>query len=259
MADENLIFPIYNEDGTSFNNIVLKKSTYTSVVMSLDDKIEGDIFYADNSLAFTFKEYIIYNDIKYSLKIDNPPTIVRKGLNEDNGDLKGMTKYSLTFYHPMAQLYNIPFTDVAISDDETKYKSEDTTFYWIGTLTALAAKINKCLQGTSWTCSIQPNFIDDGTQSDVIQFTNQMVSDVLKTAYDTWKVPYIIDGYKILFGKPSNEIYTDESKTTPYIFKMGQGLGLKNNDRTPKNNTIITRLAGYGSEDNIASGYPKIK
>ena len=39
---------------------------------------------------------------------------------------------------------------------------------------------------------------------------------------------------------------------------MGQGLGLKDNDRTPKNNTIITRIACYGSDSNIPNDYPKI-
>src|SRR5574344_88096 len=258
MEDKNLIFNIYNEDGTSFNGLSLNKSTYSSVVMSLDDKIEGDIYYKDNRLAFTFKEYIIYKGIKYYMKIDATPTIVKKGMTDDNSERKGMTKYSLTFYHPMVLLYNIPFTDIAVSDNELKYKSQDTTFYWIGTLTDMVRKINKNLQGTLWTCSLQPDFVDNGTQSDVIQFQDQKISDVLKTSYETWKIPYTIDGYNILFGKPSNEIYI-EGTTTPYIFKLGQHLGLKNNDRTPKNNTIITRLAGYGSEDNIPSGYPKIK
>src|SRR5574344_136795 len=257
MEDKNLIFNIYNEDGTSFNGLSLNKSTYSSVVMSLDDKIEGDIYYKDNRLAFTFKEYIIYKGIKYYMKLDVPPTIVKKGITEENSELKGMTKYSLTFYHPMVLLYNIPFTDVAVSDNELKYKSQDTTFYWIGTLTDMVGKINKNLQGTLWTCSLQPDFVDSGTQSDVIQFQDQKISDVLKTSYETWKIPYTIDGYNILFGKPSNEIYI-EGTTTPYIFKLGQHLGLKNNDRTPKNNTIITRIAGYGSEENIPSGYPLI-
>ena len=34
---------------------------------------------------------------------------------------------------------------------------------------------------------------------------------------------------------------------------------MKNNDCTPKNNKVITRIAGYGSEQNIPYGYPIIK
>ena len=169
MADPNLIFAIYNEDGSAFHNLSLKKSTYTSVVMSLDDKIEGDVFYANETLEFTFKEYVLYNGVKYSLHIENPPTILKKGMTSENNELKGMAKYSLTFYHPSSYLYNIPFTDVAVSDDEKKYKSEDTDFYWIGTLTDLAAKIDKNLEGTLWHCYLQDKdedeehkYVDDG-------------------------------------------------------------------------------------------------
>ena len=39
-----------------------------------------------------------------------------------------------------------------------------------------------------------------------------------KTAYETWKVPFVVDGYTIWFGKPSKEIFDDENK--PYIFKI---------------------------------------
>ena len=225
--------------------------------MSLDNNIEGYFYYPNNNLVFTYKEYITYKNVKYYLKIDEPPTIVRKDLVDDDSETAGMTKYTIKFFHPMVLLYNIPFTDVAVSSNESKYKSEDTTFSWIGTLTALVQKINKCLEGTLFTCQLQPNFVDNGTQSDVISFDNQMISDVLKTAYEKFKVPFTVDGYNVLFGTPSNEIYKG-SETTPYIFKMGQGLGLKDNDRTPKNNTIITRIACYGSDSNIPNDYPKI-
>jgi hypothetical protein len=58
MAANNITFPIYNADGTSFNNLVLKKAVYDSVVMSLGDKITGDVYYKDNTLAVTMSEYI---------------------------------------------------------------------------------------------------------------------------------------------------------------------------------------------------------
>ena len=64
-----------------------------------------------------------------------------------------------------------------------------------------------------------------------------------------------------MIGLPVTEIYASESDrqlNNPYVFKMGRGVGLKNNSRTPKNNKIITRLSGYGSENNIPYGYPQI-
>ena len=255
--EENLVLNIKKADGTDFHDLKLRKFNVSSTVMSLSDKIEGDIFYKDNNLQFTFFEYVEYKGIKYTLKLDNPPTIVKKGIADDNGELKGMTKYSLTFFHPMVTLYNLPFTDVAVDGSQSAYKSEDTTFFWSGTITELAAKINQCLMGTDFTCTMQEGFEDNISNSKIIQFSNQTIADALKTAYENFKVPFINDGYKILFGKPNNEIL--DSEGNPFIFKMGQGLGLKNNDRTPKNNKIITRIAGYGSEDNIPYGYPKIK
>ena len=255
MANEvNPILNIYNEDGTPFHDISLRKHTFSTIVMSLNDKIEGEFYYKDNSLSFTLQEYVEYKGIKYILK--NPPVVVRKGMTSENSEAKGMTKYSCTFYHEMIELYNIPFTDIAISSSEESYRSEKRTFSWIGTLSMFVQKINSCLAGTKWTCKLQPTFVDDGTMSDVLSFSNQFISDVCKTAYETWKVPFVVDGYTIWFGKPSKEILDNENK--PYIFKFGQGVGLKNNDCTPKNNKVITRIAGYGSNINIPYGYPII-
>lgn len=255
MANEvNPILNIYNEDGTPFHDISLRKHTFSTIVMSLNDKIEGEFYYKDNSLSFTLQEYVEYKGIKYILK--NPPVVVRKGMTSENSEAKGMTKYSCTFYHEMIELYNIPFTDIAISSSEESYRSEKRTFSWIGTLSMFVQKINSCLVGTKWTCKLQPTFVDDGTMSDVLSFSNQFISDVCKTAYETWKVPFVVDRYTIWFGKPSKEILDNENK--PYIFKFGQGVGLKNNDCTPKNNKVITRIAGYGSNINIPYGYPII-
>lgn len=255
MANEvNPILNIYNEDGTPFHDISLRKHTFSTILMSLNDKIEGEFYYKDNSLSFTLQEYVEYKGIKYILK--NPPVVIRKGMTSENSEAKGMTKYSCTFYHEMIELYNIPFTDIAISSSEESYRSEKRTFSWIGTLSMFVQKINSCLVGTKWTCKLQPTFVDDGTMSDVLSFSNQFISDVCKTAYETWKVPFVVDGYTIWFGKPSKEILDNENK--PYIFKFGQGVGLKNNDCTPKNNKVITRIAGYGSNINIPYGYPII-
>jgi hypothetical protein len=58
MIGLNRTFSIHNADGTPFQNLVLHKATYDSVVMSLGDKITGDVYYKDNTLAVTMKEYI---------------------------------------------------------------------------------------------------------------------------------------------------------------------------------------------------------
>lgn len=82
----NISFPIKSADGTSFENLVLHKATYESVVMSLANKISGDVYYKNNQLTCTMKEYIEYEGVKFYLV--NPPTIVREGLFQTTASLK---------------------------------------------------------------------------------------------------------------------------------------------------------------------------
>lgn len=284
MAEEklgrNITFPIYNEDGTSFQGLVLRKAVVDSVVMSLGDKITGDVYYKDNTLDVTMKEYIIYkrnpddeNEDAVRYVLVSPPTIVREGMVSDNSELKGMTKYSFVFYHPMYALGNLPFTDVAVTENEERFLSQDKEFSWIGYPDDYIAKLNKNLQGTQWMVEKSSRFpLDKDTQlSGVLTFSKNTIADALKTWYDTWEIPYVIDAigngeqgysdgkrFKVVLGLPSNEIHTQEDGTMPYIFRMGKGVGLKNNSRTPRNNKIVTRISGYGSESNIPYGYPQI-
>jgi len=281
----NRTFPIYyDDDGTKtpFHDLVLKKATFDSVVMSLGDKITGDVYYKDNTLAVTMREYIEFKwnpddeeEVPTRFVLVNPPTIVREGMASDNVQLKGMTKYSFTFYHPMYMLGNFPFTDVAVTDSQKYYLSENKTFQWVGNFVDLATKLNKNLDNTEWYVTIN---VASGVSydiyklSDVMTFDNQTVAEVLKRAYETWEVPYIIDNanpwdneysegklYRIVFGLPNQEIFSNVGgQYVPFVFHFGKGLGLKNNSRTPRNNKIVTRIAGYGSEDNIPYGYPQI-
>lgn len=272
----NLTFPIYNADGTAFHGLELKKSTSDSVVMSLGDKVTGDVYYIDNTLAVTMQEYIVLNGVKYTLV--SPPTIVREGMVTENTQLKGMTKYSFTFYHPMYMLGNIPFTDIAVTQSQAKYLSQNKTFSWIGTFSEYVAKLNANLASTEWLVIMSSTVTQEKQNEipeEVLSFDKQFISNALKTGYDTWEVPFVITsinegetGYAqgkrflITFGLPTQEIYALDAQghktSTPFIFQFGKGVGLKNNSRTPRNNKIVTRIVGYGSDRNIPYGYPQI-
>jgi len=269
----NYTFPIFNADGTAFHGLEIKKSTVESIVMSLGDKITGDVYYRDNTLSVTMQEYIVYNDVKYSLV--SPPTIVREGMVADNGELAGMTKYSFTFYHPMYMLGNFVFADIAVpGSDESKYLSQNKTFAWIGTFVEFIAKLNANLKTTEWVVDIAPSVSQETRNKmcdEPLSFDKQYISDALKTCYETWKVPFVITTitdnendkkFLITFGLPSQEIYEidehGQRTNVPFVFKFGKGVGLKNNSRTPKNNKIVTRIVGYGSERNVPFGYPQI-
>ena len=348
-----MTFPIYYDDnGTqnTFHDIVLRKATFDNVIMSLGRKISGDFLWIDNTLEFSMREYVVFNDVKYY--IVNPPTVVRNGLVKDNSDTKGATRYTVDFYHPEYALSSLPFEDIAVSDDEKIYLSQNKTFSWIGNLQDFVAKLNKNLQETEWICRINADMSASDERlnklSEVLSFDDQMISDALKTAYDTWGIPFVtfvlestdedyseLKKYAIEFGLPTQEIIVDNSGTLhcdtylagqelfyhpqaitlakgttislvvsdnaeilldgnlnvmgvntytatengeeiyvghggtaadvsfeaydiPFVFECGKGLGLKNNSATPKNNKIVTRLSGYGSEDNIPYGYPQI-
>jgi hypothetical protein len=152
------------------------------------------------------QEYIVVNSVKYTLV--SPPTIVREGMVADNTQLKGMTKYSFTFYHPMYMLGNFPFTDIAVTQDEEKYLSQNKTFSWIGNLFEFVQKLNANLKNTQWAIDVEiPQYEQDGStitpqwgkalkQSDVLSFDKNFISDALKTAYDTWEIPFVISHYE---------------------------------------------------------------
>ena len=288
LSGKNITLPIYhrvNGVQTSFHDLVLHKFTVDSVVMSLGDKITGDIYYPSPNLVCSMKEYVVFNDIEYT--IVNPPTLVKEGMVSDNSDLKGMSKYSFEFYHPMYILGNLPFTDVAVSYDELRYKSQDKTFAWIGKPADFVAKLNKNLENTEWVVVMSDRFPQEKEDqlSEVLTFDKNTIAEVLKTGYETWEVPFVVDKlnqgeyyhtdannnnvdyytqgkrFVVVFGLPSNEIYETESdrqNNRPFVFQYGQGVGLKNHSRTPRNNKIVTRIAGYGSERNIPYGYPQI-
>lgn len=289
MASETLglnkVFPIYiDSNGTRipFHDLVLKKSSWQSVVMALGDKISGDVYYKDASLEFSMQEYVIYNDVKYTLV--NPPTLVKEGLVKDNSDLRGMAKYSLEFYHPMYELSNLPFSDVAVTQSQKMYLSESHTFAWAGYLADYIAKINKNLEGTQWIVDTDISSIEEDVRkkySGVLTFDKNFIADALKVGYDTFGAVYTIrkisteesaysDGkrFAITFGNPTREIYQignngvvavdNDNNPKPFVFKYGQGCGIKNNSKTSKNNKIVTRIVGQGSDDNIPYGYPQI-
>ena len=55
----NIYFPIYKDVGgvrTPFENLVLKKSTVDSTLMSLSDNITGDVYYKNNRLDVSMHE-----------------------------------------------------------------------------------------------------------------------------------------------------------------------------------------------------------
>ena len=166
MAENNTLnikFPIYTtENGAQVSfpvgetQLVLRKATYENVMMSFGDKITGDVYYKDNSLVFSMKEYIIYDGVKYRLV--NPPTVVRNGVASEASADGALTKYTFEFYHPMYMLANYPFSDIAVTQAENQYLSESKDFSWVGNPVDFVAKINSNLRNTQWKVELGNGF-----------------------------------------------------------------------------------------------------
>ena len=256
----NQVFAIKNADGTPFHDLVLHKATYDSVVMSLGDKITGDVYYKDNRLNVTMNEYIEFkrdpddsNEEPVKFVLVSPPTIIKEGIVSDNSELKGTTKYSFEFYHPMYKLGNMPLTDIAVTSSEENYLSQNKTFSWCGTGNDFIAKLNANLSYSEWVIvastnaqsaerlAMMPSDVPtkkagEQAKSDVLSFDKNTIADGLKTIYETWDIPFVVDTlhqgeyydingndyysiaggskrFVVVVGMPSNEIIDTESES----------------------------------------------
>ena len=257
----NQVFAIKNADGTPFHDLVLHKATYDSVVMSLGDKITGDVYYKDNRLDVTMNEYIEFkrdpddsNEEPVKFVLVSHPTIIKEGIVSENSELKGTTKYSFEFYHPMYKLGNMPLTDIAVTSSEENYLSQNKTFSWCGTGNDFIAKLNANLSYSEWVVvastnaqsterlAMMPSDVPtkkagEQAKSNVLSFDKNTIADGLKTIYETWDIPFIVDTlhqgeyydtngndyysiaggskrFVVVVGMPSNEIIDTESLGT---------------------------------------------
>lgn len=247
---------LLDKNGISFYDVVIHKYTYSEQAMQIGRKITASFVYKDNSLhdKFTKREYIIYKQNKYWLS--KQPSIEQKGMLSDNSELKGAVKYNCEFVSEDVILANTFVCDVNYGDLVVQTRNGSRTFYFFGTVREYVAMLNANLQfnlpSSGWNAIMQSGFVDKGiTPERPIAFRDNTIEDALKTLYDTYKVPYYIQGTTIVVGKPILEV--------GHIFQFGQGVGLKNNDRIAKGNKVITRLIGKGSPDNLPFRYPNIK
>lgn len=93
--------------------------------------------------------------------------------------------------------------------------------------------------------------VDDGIQSEskFVEFSNAVFSDAIKEAYNTYGIPYYIEGNRIHIGYSKKNVIT-------HTFQYGIDYSLLSVQRVNANNKIITNITGVGSEDNIPYYYP---
>lgn len=250
-----MVLDLLKANGDPFHDIKIYDFEFNSETMS-GKKITCSFLWKDNTLVSTKKEYVMYNDEKFTMSKAIP--IEQKGMLDDNSELKGMVKYTCEFSSEEIILENIYISDLNYDDVVVQTRNGNRNFYFYDNVSKFASFINANLSNTiptlGWTCVTQtglPYDILSKLPEKPIPFNDNTVAEALKSFYDNYKVPFYIENKTIYLGMPSVFL----SKT----LKFGQGLGLKNNDRIPKNNKVITRIAGRGSDKNLPFRYPIIK
>jgi len=250
-----MVLDLLKANGDPFHDIKIYDFEFNSETMS-GKKITCSFLWKDNTLVSTKKEYVMYNGEKFTMSKAIP--LEQKGMLDDNSELKGMVKYTCEFSSEEIILENIYISDLNYDDVVVQTRNGNRNFYFYDNVSKFASFINANLSNTiptlGWTCVTQtglPYDILSKLPEKPIPFNDNTVAEALKSFYDNYKVPFYIENKTIYLGMPSVFL----SKT----LKFGQGLGLKNNDRIPKNNKVITRIAGRGSDKNLPFRYPIIK
>ena len=144
-------------------------------------------------------------------------------------------------------LDNVYFYDVVDEDDYSKPVSNSTSFTFFGDIHEFAHRLNQSLKYSKVGYNV---VVDDGISSEAkqVSFKDQVFSNVLQEAFNTYEIPYYFDGKTIHIGFTNNTI----TKT----FKYGSDESLLSIQKQNANYKIVNRVTGVGSSDNIPYYYP---
>lgn len=197
---------------------------------------------------FSTKVFVSHKGERYFIK--NTPSS-----SYDN--TSRMYSHTLEFVSERAILDSIYFVDITTiqSDDGENPQgdslSDNSEFSFSGDIHEFVARLNKSLVrskvgGTFGYSAV----VDSGVTSDAKLFSvsNQYVTDVLKSAYDLYGVPYYFVGKTIHFGNQQDFI------STP--LEYGADKSLLSISKSNANKKVVTRITGVGSNRNIPYYYP---
>lgn len=183
---------------------------------------------------------------------------------KDNSTL--LFKHEITLVSRREILDNTLFFDAVAKDSDMfsvdKYRSNQTTFSFSGTIYEFVDRINSSL---AYVGAYNPKAkeekdkgyhveITEGYGTDDIQelsFSDQYITDVLQEIYNTFGLTYYWKGNICYVGKYENDL-TDENN----VIKYGVNDALISVNEENTNNKIIDMVTGYGSSDNIPFYYP---
>ena len=175
-------------------------------------------------------------------------------------------KHEITLVSRREILDNTLFFDAVAKDSDMfsvdKYRSNQTTFSFSGTIYEFVDRINSSLAyiGVYNPKAKEENDkgyhveITEGYGTDDIQelsFSDQYITNVLQEIYNTFGLTYYWKGNICYVGKCENDL-TDENN----VIKYGVNDALISVNEQNINNKIIDMVTGYGSSDNIPFYYP---
>ena len=148
---------------------------------------------------------------------------------------------------------NVPTTTSDEGDNSQGDSLSDTTeFAFSGNIHEFVDRLNKSLKktGVGGIAGYSAE-VDNGITSDTKLFSisNQYITDVLKSAYELYEVPYYFVGKVIHFGNQQNIL------STPPL-EYGAKNSLLSISKSNSNKQVVTRITGHGSERNIPYYYP---
>ena len=175
-------------------------------------------------------------------------------------------KHEITLVSRREILDNTLFFDAVAKDSDMfsvdKYRSNQTTFSFSGTIYEFVDRINSSLayigvynpkakveNDKGYHVEITEGYGTDDIQE--LSFSDQYITDVLQEIYNTFGLTYYWKGNICYVGKCENDL-TDENNVVKY--GVNDALISVNEENT--NNKIIDMVTGYGSSDNIPFYYP---
>lgn len=147
---------------------------------------------------------------------------------------------------------NVPTrTSTEEGDPQGDSLSDSSEFSFSGDIKEFVDRLNKSLVRsgvggvTGYTAVVDNGVI---SETKLFSISNQYVTDVLKSAYELYEVPYYFTGKTIHFGNQQTDILTP--------LKYGIENSLLSISKTNLHKQVVTRITGHGSDRNIPYYYP---
>lgn len=161
-----------------------------------------------------------------------------------------MYTHSVELVSERVVLDNVYFFD-AVKADGNESLSDNSEFSFSGDIHMFVERLNISLERSGIGGGLGYHaVVDDGVESEskLVQVSNQFISEVLKSAYEIYEIPYYFSGKKIHFGNYDTFIETD--------LEYGADKSLMSVSKSNSNKRIINRITGNGSDRNIPYYYP---